>query len=371
MPRKYEYTIYDYIFWRGDRTFDEAPLNCVDNLVFSALSYIYFLDIDELSGTENGITIRELAEKFEKQPEEYKIRHQYDVDMLSVAGQSRRFGDVTVTRHVDFLDKEAEIQFSAELFLIRPDLGYVAYRGTDPTLTALQEDLNLAFEVVPAQQLALSYLNVIGRNFNGRIYVGGHSKGGNLAVYAAANCDQDVFNKIEKIYNNDGPGFDSSVIEKDAFDHVAPKLFTYLPKTSIVGMLMEPVGGTTYVIDSFGVGISQHEPFRWKVAKDDFIYLNELDGPSQYIKTTLDKWLSEVPVEERKEFVEGIDAIMNASQAEKSGELVPGLLKNFVSVTKVLRSMDNDTRKAIAKSFGKLFQAAGSSIPSIFKNDDH
>ena len=372
MPRKLEYTIFDYIYWRGDRSFAEAPFNNVDSLVLTTLSYIYYQDIDERAGTESGISLRELTDRFEADPKNYSLRHRNDEELLLLAGNSKRYGDVIVTRHVDLLDKEAEIQFSAELFLIDKNTGYICYRGTDPTLTALKEDLNLAFEVVPAQQLALSYLNVIGRSFKGKIYVGGHSKGGNMAVYASANCDQEVFDKILKVYNMDGPGFDASVIEKETFDRVGPKLVTYLPKSSIVGMMLEPYGGETFVIDSFGISIGQHEPFRWKVTTDDFVYLNELDGPSHYVKATLDKWLSEIPVEERKEFVEAMDAIMSASQAEKTGDVVPGLFKNFMSVTKVLRSMDDSTRKAVIKSLGKLFAAAGSSIPSIFKNEsDH
>ena len=372
MSRKLEYTIFDYLYWRGARSLKEIPFNNVDSLVLSTLSYIYFLDIDERSGTEEGITLRELTDRFETDPKAYKIRHQNDIDLLQLAGNSVRFGDIIVSRHVDLLDKEASIQFSAELFLLDKKTGYICYRGTDPTLTALKEDLNLSFEVVPAQQLALSYLNVIGRSFDGQIYVGGHSKGGNMTVYASANCDQEVFDKIIKIYNMDGPGFDSSIIEKATFDRVGPKLVTYLPKSSIIGMMMEPYGGKTYVIDSFGIGIGQHEPFRWKVTTEDFIHLDELDGPSHYINRTLDKWLSEIPVEERKAFVEGMDAIMNASQAEKAGDVVPGLLKNIVSVTRVLRSMDDSTRKSILKSFAKLFAAAGSSLPSIFRSEtDH
>ena len=196
--------IFDYIDWR-DIELTKVEFNEIDNLILSRFSYFPF---DKIIKENEVVTIKELSERFKKQDiRKLPILWKDDVDLFPLMGESRRFGEMLATKFINKIDLEQEKQFSAITFELPDNTIYVAYRGTDDTIVGWKEDLNMSFSLqVPAQIEAVKYLEFIASKFDNQIRVGGHSKGGNLAIYAASFCNPEVQNRIIKVYNNDGPG---------------------------------------------------------------------------------------------------------------------------------------------------------------------
>ena len=196
--------ILDYIDWRGDLTFNQSSFNDIDNLILSRISYLPF---DGIIDEMETITVREAHERFKKLDlKNVKILQEEDLDLFPSVAQSTRFGNLFLKNYINKRDLQEEKQFSAITIILPDGTMYIAYRGTDNTLVGWKEDFNMSFmKSVPAQADAVDYLNNVAAQTSGRLRVGGHSKGGNLAVYAAAFCNQDVQDRIIEVYNNDGP----------------------------------------------------------------------------------------------------------------------------------------------------------------------
>ena len=190
---------------------------------------------------------------------------------------SRRFSDLTLCAYVSRTDEETQTQFSALTILLSDKTAYIAFRGTDDTIVGWKEDFNLAFlPVVPAQKMAAEYLSAAAAALPSHpLRVGGHSKGGNLAVYSAVFCGEAVQNQLMRVYNNDGPGFRTSLLGLPEHRRVADKITTILPESSVVGMLLEHEERYE-VVRSTQSGLWQHDGFSWQVRGERFEHLPDL-----------------------------------------------------------------------------------------------
>ena len=180
-------TVFDYLKWRGDLSFAQDPLNPVDGLIFCALSYIPF--VGQAAETPNEpIALRDAAADFLSLDDyESRVRAKNDAMMLRAAAETARFGGCKMVLYRDQFAPEEETQFAAMTFLLPDDTAFVAFRGTDRSLVGWKEDFNMAFqEAVPAQLLAQDYVREVAAEYVMPLRLGGHSKGGNLAVFAAA-----------------------------------------------------------------------------------------------------------------------------------------------------------------------------------------
>ena len=194
--------IIDYLDWRGDVPFSAAPFNPVDNLILSQFSYI------SLDGIAPG-TMREVVSELIK----LGRVHDNNLKLSKRLAESRRFGSARVSHSMELFDPKLEMQFGALVVDTDDGATCVAFRGTDATLVGWKEDLNMSFsEEVPSQGAAVQFLNDGLRENTRPLRVMGHSKGGNLAVYASAMCRRDIQDRIVAIYNNDGPGLCDSVM---------------------------------------------------------------------------------------------------------------------------------------------------------------
>lgn len=208
--------IISYVKENGFLTFDAMDFNEVDSLVLSQLSYLCFDSFIE-SVPKFDITFKNLAEK-ENRKELFKnIRTpKQNHRLLDAVAESERFGNIGIGIYVNEIEKEIEKQFSAVTFKLSSEKYYIAFRGTDKSLIGWKEDFNMSYlKNVPAQDSALCYFKSAAEELDGVFILGGHSKGGNLSVYAAANADEDEFLRIEKIYNHDGPGFRDDTLSQE------------------------------------------------------------------------------------------------------------------------------------------------------------
>ena len=223
-------------------TLEKKAFNPIDSLVLAQFSYIHFDNVMKaLKKEKTNIMIKDLfkAEYFDKMLSDVRD----DVSnhkLLTALAANPRFRDMGISNYVNKLDSQLEKQFSATTFFIDADTAYVAFRGTDSTIVGWKEDFNMSFTMpVPSQDEAVRYLNAFGNDFKGKIIVGGHSKGGNLAVYATMYCQREINNRIIQVYCHDGPGFQEEVFHSDPYLNIASRLHKTLPQSSTVGMLLE------------------------------------------------------------------------------------------------------------------------------------
>ena len=219
----------DYLKWRGDLDFSQAPFNDVDNLILAQIAYVDFTDIVPAPGSIETITIAEAADTFFDTHDEKEIKKCKSFIgkapyLLREAAATKRFGSLILTNYVDYVDGGKEEQFAAFHVRIDNRLTYIAFRGTDDTLVGWKEDFNMSFlSPVPSQKDAVRYIDSTVQRSEGKLILGGHSKGGNLAVYASVFARPSVKIRIIFVYYNDCPGFDS-----DFVNH--PDYLAFLPK---------------------------------------------------------------------------------------------------------------------------------------------
>ena len=207
--------VFDYIRWRGDLSFRQDPPNEVDGLIFSALAYIRYCG--ELE--ENVNSVKLLCDAFQdfSQHEESntRVRVKNDLELFKAAANSVRFGQCALCMYKERFVPDEETQFAAVTFLLDDGSAFLAFRGTDDSLIGWKEDFNMSFQkTVPAQRLALEYAENFAAAYLMPLRLGGHSKGGNLAVFAAAGLLPNFQNRILEVYNHDGPGLSEDVPQK-------------------------------------------------------------------------------------------------------------------------------------------------------------
>ncbi len=317
--------ILDYLAWRGDLPFSAAPFNEVDNLILSELAFVDFAGVlpEDFSET---VTLREasrlLSEYREADRVELGVLLPKDLDpLLQKAAESERFGGIALAGYESRIDPASQLQFAAVTMLLGDGTVFISYRGTDDTLVGWKEDFNMSFlSVVPAQTYAVRYLDRIAALYPQELRLGGHSKGGNLAVYAAACASLDTQKRILCVYNNDGPGFLREFLDSAGYARIRDRVRTIVPQTSIVGMLLEHECAYT-VVKSTNNGIFQHDGFSWEVLGTGFIVLDDRTSESKLVDRTLKAWVASIVPEERERFVEALYQILSSTSAETLSDI--------------------------------------------------
>ena len=347
--------MFDYLNWRGDLPFSVVPPTAVDALIFSALVYIDFTGIVE-ADTKAPISLKDAAHAFLAQSDaESKVRVKNDLKLLSAAAASLRFGGCRLVWYRDIFIPEEETQFAAMAYLLEDGSAFLAFRGTDYTVIGWKEDFNMSFQhSVPAQREALRYTEEFAAAVPMVLHLGGHSKGGNLAVYAAAKAAPDVQQRILHVYNHDGPGFTESMMGDPGYINMVPRIRTYIPESSIIGMLLEHEEPYT-VIKSTLPSVLQHEPYSWAVMGGDFIRVKEISEANRFLNQTIKNWIADMPPEERGEFVQTVFELLDTSGSEQLSDLLHP--KKIHTVFKTL-SKDEKTRKLLAGEMVEFLRSA-------------
>ena len=355
----------DYLSQKGFLSFSNAPISSVDALLLSTLSYIQFDNLISQNPRE-APKLMELSQMFQELPKEAResrFRVPKDERLLEIMGKSQRFGTLHLTGAKELLDEKKELQFAAITLLLENGGALVAFRGTDGTLTGWKEDLNLSFlDVIPGQQAAKEYLEEIGKLCPGDLYVAGHSKGGNLAVYAAIRSKDDTRKRIRGVYNYDGPGFRQKVLEDPGYKELLSQIHTFVPQDSVVGMLLEHEEPYT-VVKSIEQGLLQHEPYSWEVSGDGFVELSRVTESSRIVDETIKSWLAGLSIRERKHFIDVLFEILRASGAEYVGDLAKP--KNLFIILQKLGDEDDETKKMLTDILLQLIKAAAGTLMEL------
>ncbi|MBQ8433029.1 MAG: DUF2974 domain-containing protein [Clostridia bacterium] len=321
-------TLFDYVKWRGDLAFYEAPFNEVDSLIFSLISYLDFDGIVPEQHSSVTVPIKAAANAFfAKYPDEKKIPvgliiPKEIIKLFRMIKETKRFRNVNMRAYVNHIDLEEQTQFSAVTFFPEDDTMLVAYRGTDDTLIGWKEDFNMSFlPVVPAQLKAVEYLEAAAQTSTGSIRLTGHSKGGNLAVYAAVNCTPDVRARLINVWSNDGPGFHEKILKDEDYMTLRPIIRSFVPQNAVVGMLLEH-DENYIVVKSRQKGLYQHDGVSWEVMGGGFVYLKDVTEESKRIDRVLKEWVNKMTNEQREQFVEAMYQMLSADNAQTLTDLV-------------------------------------------------
>ena len=345
--------IFDYLTWRGDLTLAQSEFNEIDNLILARFSYFPF---DHILNKDEIITMKEAQKRWERlELEKENILQKEDIDLFPQMAKRVRFSDMKMTKYVNKINLEEEKQFGAITILMPDDTIYVSFRGTDNTLVGWKEDFNMSFrEKVPSQLEAVSYLNEIACQYPNPLRVGGHSKGGNMAVYASSFCKESFKERIINVYNNDGPGFHEAIIENPKYQRMLEKVHTYVPQTSIIGRLLYHEENYT-VIQSTQKGVMQHDLYTWQLEGKEFIHLKEVDKGSKFMDKAIKQWLDEVSKEQREAFINQIFEILQVTEADTLTKMRENWLKNAKVLMETYKNMDEETKKMMTQTIEALF----------------
>ena len=354
----------DYLDWRGDLTLEQAPFNEVDNLILAELSFVDFKDIVSGPGEGDSVVLREAAEQFlSRFPKGEKIDMGVLVpaaipEMLRKMADSRRFGDMKLNCFVDHLDVGKGEQFAALAIETGDKTLYLSFRGTDDTLAGWKEDFELAcMPEVPAQKKAVAYTWAVAKQFpRKKLRLGGHSKGGNLAVYAGVFCPESVQKRIIAVWSNDGPGFHNDLLDLPEHRRVAERIYSIVPKSSVVGMLLEHEEDYT-VVDSDQLGFMQHDGFSWQVMGDHFITLRQVTQQAHLSDQELRKWVHGLSVEQRENFVNAMFDVLAASGAVTLTDLKDDSFKAVGAMIRAMKDLDKETRDGLWDFLAILFKS--------------
>lgn len=347
--------VFEYLKWRGDIPFLQVPPNPVDCLIFSALSYIRFGGIVP-DTPDRQIPLGQAAEAILSDPESgSKIRTPKDLELLSAAAASPRFGQAGLTYYRDVFIPEEDTQFAAITFLPGDGSALLTFRGTDNTLVGWKEDFNMTFQQsIPAQRLAQEYTQVFSESTALPLRLAGHSKGGNLAVYAAAKSSALTQARIMEVCNYDGPGFTEHMLTDPGYQRIVPRIQTFVPQSSFFGMLLEREEPHS-IIKSAQFGLLQHDPYSWEVLGGSFVPADGFTPDSRFLDRTFKAWLAGMTNQERSDFFGNLFELLMIEDTNHPRDIIRP--QNLRAYFKNLHT-DEDMRHVIASELANLIRSA-------------
>lgn len=353
----------DYLEWRGDIPFSCSPFNDVDNLLLASLAYLM---PEKANCSFDSVSIASLSHALDEYIQAFGyIDVQSNRRMLQLMGSGERFSRVTVNDYRYETDESCEKQFAAMTFYIPDGTAYIAFRGTDNSLVGWKEDFNMAHTCpVPAQSDALYYLQSVCLTTSRTLRVGGHSKGGNLAVYAASYAGQAVQDRIIAVYSNDGPGMNGETVQSEGYRRISPKIISILPEFSVIGMLLYE-HERYKTVKSTASGLMQHSAFSWQAERCGFVEVTGLSRASLHIDAVLDQWLFQMPQEERMELVEALFDMAEATDAKTLNDFRGHILKTAGAVLLTIRHFDSPTRHLVWEKVSLLMGKAIKKEPPV------
>lgn len=337
-----------YVENAGNAGFSSRPLNALDALVFSQLVYLPL----ELAGADAAPAALAglpgfLAEVDAEGPLLFMLRHQ--LRLMEAAAGTRRFGPLALSRFVDEVDEEEGTQFAAMRVALPKGGTLVAFRGTDLSLAGWEEDFRIAYDSpVPAQRSAARYLAQTADDCPGDLYVCGHSKGGNLAVYAAAFCGEEAQTRVKRVFSFDAPGQTSGVMETGEYAAIRRRVRSFLPERSVVGVLLSQTRPYT-VVACGAFGLLQHNPFNWRIEGGAFVKRKTLSRRSLFLDKSLNRWISAMTREEREQMTRAVFDVLYSPGLESFEELGEDWFSNVKAMWRAASQLPPHMKRAVRR----------------------
>ena len=344
---KPQYTLVDYVRWMGQLTFEEMPFCETDALVLCEVIYFDVFSTEDVQGKTLSELIRRAPVEDSNVVKCLGGGIQRHMDFIRAVENSRRFGMVTLQKYEETLDHIKSIQFAAAVFGYKDNWNFISYRGTDDTIAGWKEDFMIAFTRTPAQEMALDFAE---KNIDEHLlnYVGGHSKGGNLAVYAAAMLPKKTQKSVTHIYDLDGPGFCGEVFDKSLLNHISFKTTMIIPKFSVIGKLFELEFPDTKIVTSNETAVMQHELLSWGVTQNGLDTVSENDPHAENINRIIDDWIENISQQDRKIFVNELFDVLASDGAKTMTDIMKKGSDGFEKILFQAVRSSRSTKKAAA-----------------------
>lgn len=349
--------IFDYLTWRGDLTFGNIPLCPVDGLILSLLPYIRLEGCVPASPSAEPVRLSDAAREALANPA-VRAQNEKHNEFLEALAASARFGQLRLVGAQKTVNREEGIQFAAITVLLPGQALFVAFEGTDSTLIGWQEDFRMSYECpVPAQLRAVEYLREVAAAHPLRkIYTGGHSKGGNLAMYASVYSGAAYRYRIKSVFNNDGPGFCDSTISSPEYAELRPRIHTFLPESSIVGVLLEH-DENYKIVKSSGKGLLQHDAFSWEISGADFVYTAERTAFGKRTEAIVDRFVHELSPERKRQFSEAMFSILEKANYETLDDIGGAKMKTVRNLYRAYSGLSPEVREMLGDSVNALTES--------------
>lgn len=360
--------IRDYLDWRGDISFENNPFNELDALALSQFVYLQFNDIVS-DNMDKGCVLRKASAKYFKKHEgEENSLTLLLLNCDSIARKMMdcvRFKDIMLYKFRERYDQINAIQFAAISAKISDDCLVVSFRGTDDTLAGWEEDFRLCYMTpMDAQKEAAKYLKEVCETWDGKIIITGHSKGGNIGIYATMSLPDEYKDKVQCIYSFDGPGFLPHIVESDEYKKTIGKVISYMPQSSVVGMIMYNLGEIK-VVRSNGKGFMQHAVVTWQVLGKDFVYENKFDNGSIIFNECTKKWIDEIEPGKIEDFLTTVFHILKSGNMETFTEMSSGIPQAVNNIVRTYADMDKGAKKMMRDILKEMFKIS----TDIIKNN--
>lgn len=349
----------DYLAWRGDLDFSASPFNEVDSLILTQLVYLDFEGIIPDISSTASVSLKKTGEHFFhiNQPDVLSASPQLIrdcSDVLKAAMYTRRFGNCRLSKYISEINSKEEYQFSAMKISLTDKSIFLAFSGTDNSLTGWKEDFNMSYlKETPGQRRAVEYLGTVLPPVKKQIRLGGHSKGGNFAVYAAIKSKKSIQNRLLDVYNFDGPGFTEEMVSKEEYQNILPKVHTIIPQSSIIGILLEHEEEYS-VIESSERGLMQHRAISWQVQGPEFVHLKQRTRDSIFWDGTLKKWIAGLENRERRNFVDTLFAVLESAGIENTDELNKITWSKFITLMKAVDKLPEEEKEILSYAIKRL-----------------
>lgn len=348
--------LFDYLNWRGDLTLDSDPFHVVDALILSQLSYVPLNGVVPESFTE-AIPLYEAASLFDPSVVPENVRsftYEQDCALLNRLAESSRFRSLMLSGCISRTESENAVQFAAITVALPDGVRFVSYRGTDGSIAGWKEDFHFSFMTeTPGQRDAADYMTKCCSASDSEIWTGGHSKGGNFAVYASVYNEPDIRRRITRIFDFDSPGFRDEIALSPEFQEAKPKIVSLIPQSSLIGQLL--TSATEHrIVRSKAAGLAQHIVYAWEILGTDFVYADELSKLGSFINRTLNSWLDTLDDNSRQSLTDAIFDVIQASEKESFYELKAEKLRSARAILQALRYLSPEQRELVKQAISNL-----------------
>lgn len=346
---------YRWIDWK------EKPFCEADSLILSQISY-YNYDECSLVRKEFDVSLQIVLQNSSPKILDGVQTIEYDKELIKILSEGGRHGSFRVCNFVKIADDVIGEQFSAITFELKKGEYYIAFRGTDNSVTGWKEDMCLSYQKeIPSQKTAVRYVTDVMNRISGKFYLGGHSKGGNLAIYSAMYLSDHLQERLLGVFNHDGPGFLDSVYKSDAYRKIRPIIRKTVPQSSIVGMLLEQDNNYS-VIRSSGKAIQQHDLYTWVISNGELQREKEIDKFSYYTKQILEQWMDETSYEDREEIIEIVFDTISDMGINWFRELNEERIQKAKRLIKSISGTDDEERKLVGESIKSLLRISAEEL---------
>ncbi len=363
-------SINEYLDWRGDLTFEASPFNEIDSIILTQIPYLDWTGILTSGETTN---IKDAFKSYyEIHRNDQRTETIYDQlltkreRLIGKLCKTERFKDIELLKYVVESSSQEETQFAAITIKLTDGTFYVCYEGTDDTLFGWKENFNMSFmKEIPSQKLAAQYLQeVLEEHPLNKFRVGGHSKGGNLAVYASVMLEDDE--RILQVYNVDGPGFDKEFVESEQYQKTQSKVITYMPQGSVVGRMLNNDTKIVIVKAETDNIAFQHDALIWQVMGTKLVSANNFTNTSEFLNVAIQTWFEELTYQQKEVFIDVVYAALIEADVRTPEQLRTRVAPIMASVTSKLVTVDEGTRGLILKVLQCLIQSGTSAFKEVY-----